>query len=124
MQKPYPSTWPKPNHRSKFAVVNRITEQQKLDLYNRAITTRDLATQLEVKENYLSKIFPGKVEPLAGTKADQQQRRELIVIRKAFRLEKAMEVVNGKLTVMEASEVVHTSYRNMARLVQHVRPKP
>lgn len=110
---PYPQTWPTKDPKDPTALRSRITEEQKLDLYNRRITTRELASRLNVHENYLSSQFPGKV-PLKNPK-------ELIQARKAFRLEIARLVLIGKYNIKQASNVAHCSYNTMFRLVQQAK---
>lgn len=117
---PYPSSWPKPTDR-RFTLVCRITEQQKLDLYNRRITTRALAITLGVREAYLSTIFPGKIPSTKPAKRPNRAKRDLILARKAFRAEQARAVLSGKMTIAEAAKVANTGYRNMARVVKALR---
>jgi hypothetical protein len=119
-QQPYPASWPQPTGINRNLLVNKVTEQQKLDLYNRVITTRDLAKLLEVSEEYISTLFPGKV-PANGLRNRATRRREFVKVRKAFRLEQAKLVLAGKLTAAKAAEQSFTSYRTIARLVQHVK---
>ena len=117
---PYPSTWPKPTDRG-FTLVCRITEQQKLDLYNRRITTRALALTLNVREAYLSTIFPGKIPPIKGAKKASRDKRVLILARKTFREDQARAVLAGKMSISAAASIANTSYRNMARVVKTMR---
>lgn len=106
----YPATWPKPNPRKPEELASRITEQQKQDLYERRITTRDLAKLLGVHENYLSFRFPHKV-PLPDVKELQKARKE-------YKLAVARQVLEGKYTVSEASKVAFVSYNTMSRFVK------
>lgn len=107
---PYPDNWPQPDPHRPTSLQSRITDQQKLDLYNRKITTRSLAKLLHVHENYLSSQFPGRV-PLPDPKKLQTARRE-------FRNEIARLVLTGKYNINEASNVAHCSYNTMFRHVQ------
>jgi len=113
---PYPDTWPKPTHKG-YTLVCRITEQQKLELYNRVITTRALAKLLNVREAYLSTIFPGKIEPSKVQRNRVQKRKIFLETRQAFRREQAARVYAGSLSIAQAAELANTSYRNMARVV-------
>lgn len=106
---PYPSSWPRPDPKRPSSLASRITEDQKLKLYNREITTRELAALLDVHENYLSYKFPTKV-PIPDTK-------KLLQARKEYKLEVAKLVLQNKLTTRQAAEVAHTSYNTMARFV-------
>jgi len=109
----YPATWPKPNPKKPKELASRITEQQKQDLYERRITTRELAKLLEVHENYLSFRFPHKV-PLPNVKELQKARKE-------FKLAIAHQVVEGRYTITEGSKAAFVSYNTMCRLVKKVR---
>lgn len=111
----YPSHWPRPNPTRPKAVATRVTEQDKVDLHERKITTRDLAKRLGVKEAYLSHLFPGKVETPVRAK------RVLLGVRKQFRLQQAQRVLNGELETKAAAIVSRVSYRVMARVVQTLR---
>lgn len=122
MLQPYPSDWPKPNQRSKLTLVNRITEAQKLALFNRTVTTRDLADQLGVREAYLSTLFPGKVPPSANSiRGAARRRRDFLVVRRSFRAIQAQKVIAKELTVAEAADLASIGYRTMARLVRKLR---
>jgi predicted transcriptional regulator len=108
----YPNSWPRPSYANIKSVVYRITEQQKEDLYSRKVTTRDLAKVLGVREDYLSSLFPGKIEPM------ERGRKELLQVRKEFRAEFARKVLSGELTLKKAGVLARTPYRTMARIVQ------
>lgn len=103
----YPETWPQPVRTQPNLVQSRITEQQKSDLYNRVISTRDLAETLGVHETYLSGKFPGKV-PLAN-------RKVLLDTRKAFKLSIAKDILTGKYSIRQAADLAFTSYNTMHR---------
>lgn len=109
----YPNTWPKPDKRRPEAVVTRITHQQKLDLYNRNITTRALAKVLNVHPHYLSFKFPHKVKPF--------DKRPLLEARKAYKLAIATEVVQGKYTPQEGAKIACVSRSTMQRYMDKVR---
>jgi AraC-like DNA-binding protein len=118
----YPANWPKRPLTKNLelaarSVVYRITEKQKLDLYNRKITTRKLAAELGVSESHLSTLFPGKVAPdyLETSKA------ELRSARKAIRVDYANRVLAGKYSTREAAKVLNIAYRSMAKAVQTAR---
>lgn len=111
----YPNTWPRPLPFKPEAVVSRITEQQKHDLYERRTTTRDLAKALGVREDYLSSLFPGKDEPM------EQARKRLLDARKEFRASYGQRVISGELTLTKAGALSRTPYRTMARIVQALR---
>lgn len=103
----YPAHWPKPNRHKPATLATRITEQQKQDLYNRKVTTRELATILGVHERYLSQHYSGKVPVL--------DKKPLIEARKAFKLEIAKQILDGKITGRQASKIANVSYRTMVR---------
>lgn len=107
----YPEHWPKPNKRPK-ALASRITEEQKEKLYNRQITTRDLAKELDVHEQYLSYMFPGKVAVI--------NKKPLIEARKLYKLDLARQVKEGKYTITQAAAMAYTSYNTMRRFVKKV----
>lgn len=112
----YPSSWPKPNPYSRpNSIASRISESQKDALYAREITTRALSTILNVRESSLSHLFPGKraLEP--------NNKPELIAIRKTFRHLQALAVLEKRLSIKEAADIVNLSYRSMARVVQTIR---
>lgn len=112
----YPATWPKPNPYSRpNSIASRITDAQKHALYAREITTRDLALVLNVRESSLSHLFPGKA-PL-----EPNNKPELIATRKTFRHLQALAVLEKRLSIKEAADIVNLSYRSMARVVQTVR---
>lgn len=103
----YPAHWPKYDKYDKDKLASRITEQQKQDLYNRKITTRDLAKLLGVHERYFSSVFSGKVPII--------DKKPLIEARKAFKLEIAKQILEGKYTGREAAKVANVSYKTMSR---------
>lgn len=109
----YPDDWPKPNPFKPLALANRITEQQKEDLFHRRVSTRDLARELKVHEKYLSDQFPGKVET--------PKKRDLITARKTYRLALALGALEGKYTVKKASEMAYVSYNTMQRIFKEVK---
>ena len=104
----YPDEWPKPNPFKPLALASRITETQKEDLYQRRVSTRDLAQALNVHEKYLSDQFPGKIPT--------PKKRELINARKAYRMSLARGVLEGRYTVKRAAEIAYVSYNTMQRI--------
>ena len=110
MPQPYPSFWPRPDHRKPKSLKTRITEQQKQDLYDRKITTRDLAKILNIHERYLSYTFPGKVEVI--------NKKPLIEARKAYKVEIAKQILEGKYSIVQAARVANVSYNTMQRFLQ------
>ncbi len=106
----YPDFWPQPDKAHPEYVQSRITEEQKIALYNRAITTRELASVLGVSERHLSTYFTGKC-PIPDKRALTKARRE-------YKIELAKEVLIGKYTVKEASKIAFTSYSTMLRRVK------
>jgi len=112
-EKGYPSSWPLPSHNTRHnSVIRRITDEQKKALYERETTTRELAHLLKVDESYLSSLFPGKGPTLTNAK------RELLAIRKEYRLTYADRVLKGAITIKAAAEASRVPYRTMARAVQ------
>jgi transposase-like protein len=106
----YPSFWPKANPRKPDSLQSRITEQQKRDLYSRVVTTRELAKTLGVHEKYLSFKFYSKVEVV--------DKKPLIEARKAYKLEIATQVMQGKYSIQQAADTAYVSYNTMQRCVQ------
>ena len=117
---PYPSTWPKANG-NPHKLVSRITEQQKLDLYNRRVTTRALALTLNVREAYLSSLFPGKVSTTERPRRTGRDKSALLAARRGFRREVAGRVLKQEFSIKAAAEFANTSYRTMARVVKALR---
>lgn len=105
----YPPFWPKPNSHKPDSLQSRITEQQKRDLFNRRITTRQLAKVLGVHEKYLSfKFF---------TKLEITDKTPLIEARKLYKLEIAIQVLKGQHSVQQAANIAYVSYNTMQRCV-------
>jgi transposase-like protein len=111
----YPSFWPKANPKKPEALQSRITEQQKRDLYHRQITTRDLAKLLNVHEKWLSRLFYSK-EPICD-------KRPLIEARKLFKLDIAVQVLNGTYSMQQGADRAFVSYNTMQRYVQKAKEK-
>jgi hypothetical protein len=111
----YPSFWPKPNIHKPGSLQSRITEQQKMDLFNRIITTRALARQLGVHETYLSYKFFTKIQII--------DKRPMIEGRKLFKLEIAIDVLKGKHTIQEAANIAFVSYNTMQRFLQKAKKR-
>lgn len=124
--KPYPTCWPKPIPHRPSALATRISEEQKLKLYNREITTRDLAKVLDVHENYLSTLFPGKVTPISQQIEEGMHKKR--AIRKIYRELWARRVIKREVSVAEAANQTAVSKRTMQRIVQklqsELQPKP
>mgnify|MGYP000965452289 CR=1 FL=1 len=97
----------------------RITAQQREDLYNRRITTREMASQLGVSETHLSRTFPGKIPGQA--QATRKEKRILLAVRNEFRDKLAAEVIAGRLDRRKAARTANCSERTMWRHIAHVR---
>lgn len=110
--KGYPTHWPEANPKRPDTVASRITDQQKKDLYDRKITTRQLAKQFNVREAYLSQLFSGKGPGFSKAK------KILINTRKEYRHNYAIQVLAGKITIKDAAKASRIPYRSMARAVQ------
>ena len=115
MTEHYPKSWPKPNPRKPDVLQTRITEEQKRDLYSRRVTTRDLAKALNVHEKHLSYAFPGK-EPIVD-------KRPLIEARKEFKLSVAKEILEGLISIENASLKCYVSYTTMLRYLNKAKLK-
>ena len=113
-QLPYPQHWPKPNKLRPNTVASKVTDEVKTLLFQRKLTTRQLAKELNVSEKYLSGLFPGK-DQSNTKKATLKEKAELIAARKDFRLALAKEILEGKYTITEASQVAFVSYNTMLR---------
>lgn len=111
----YPASWPKPRKSRPDSLVSRITDEEKRQLYERELTTRDLAKRYDVRETWVSTLFPGKVE---GASTYIRQKKVLTKIRKEYRFSQAALVLAGNMSTKEASKVCKISYRSMARAVQ------
>lgn len=97
----------------------RITAQQREDLYNRRITTREMASQLGVSETHLSRTFPGKIPGQA--QATRKEKRILLAVRNEFRDKLAAEVLAGRLDRRKAALTANCSERTMWRHIANVR---
>lgn len=113
MPSTYPSHWPRFDKFHPDRLQSRITEQQKCDLYERKITTRDLAKLLNVSEKHLSAHFNGKV-PIPDKRVLAKARRE-------YKLEVARQVLHGKYSVQQAADVAYVSYNTMLRFTKHAK---
>lgn len=116
----YPTTWPKPIQIKPRILQSRITEQQKLDLYNRVRTTRDLALELGVHEAYLSKMFPTKITPLRRDLAEHLGKKR--AIRKIYRELWGRKVLKGLVSYAQAADIASVSERTMRRIVKGLDP--
>ena len=85
-------------------------------LYNREITTRDLAKVLGVHENYLSTLFPGKITPISQQIEEGMHKKR--AIRKIYRELWARRVIKREVSVAEAANQTAVSKRTMQRIVQ------
>jgi hypothetical protein len=125
----YPDKWPKPRLYSSEkgwatrhnAFINRITEQDKEDLYNRKVTTRAIAAKYDVNESYVSYLFPGKGPVSNPVKQAEIAKAELRATRKAYRMELAAKVLKGELSTVEAADQACIASRGMARAVKLLR---
>lgn len=106
----YPKFWPKANPLKPESLQSRISEQQKRDLFNRRITTRALAKALGVHEKYLSYKFYAKSQIV--------DKKPLIETRKLYKLEVAVQVLEGKYSMQQAADIAFVSYNTMQRCVQ------
>ncbi len=106
---PYPAHWPKPNPLRPRTLPSRISEDQKVDLYNRRITTRALAQTLNVTERWLSRTFTGKRQ--AENKAEKRKARQ------AFREFHANRHIRGEISLLQAADAACTSYSTIRRVV-------
>lgn len=114
----YPQDWPKANPRSPRSVASRITEEQKYALYNRTITTRELAKTLGVHEAYLSSVFPGKVKPVPQQIQEAMHKKR--AIRLVFRGLLARRVLKGEISLASATTNANVSERTMRRVLKKV----
>ena len=114
----YPENWPKPCKLRPNSLVSRITDEEKRQLYEREVTTRDLARRYSVRETWVSTLFPGKTEAISVL---IKNKKVLTKARKEFRMSQAQLVLGGKLSTVEAAKTCKTSYRSMARAVQTLR---
>lgn len=119
MNTPYPDTWPKANPKAPLSAVSRITEAQKLALYNRETTSKAVALALNVGATYISTLFPGKVISMT---ASTPKKKALLDVRREYRALQAKRVLDGHLTIQKAADELRISYRSMARAVEAIRP--
>jgi hypothetical protein len=112
---PYPASWPKPNPLRPTTLPSRISEDQKVDLYNRRITTRALAQSLSVTERWLSRTFTGK-RP-SENKAEKRKARQ------AFREFHANRHIRGEISLNQAADAACTSYSTIRRVVIEIRKR-
>lgn len=105
----YPDSWPKPDPSKPETLPSRITEDDKVALYNRRITTRALAAQYNVSEKWLSNLFPGK-RPL-------ERKTEKRLARAEFRRMHAQRAVKGEVSIQDAAVAACCSYSTMRRIV-------
>jgi transcriptional regulator with XRE-family HTH domain len=110
--KGYPDAWPRANTQRPDSVVSRITDAQKKALYERELTTRELAEKLGVREAYLSSLFPGKRPCFVKAK------KMLAAARKEYRQSYAKQVILGSMSLKDAAAASRVPYRTMARIVK------
>jgi hypothetical protein len=115
--KGYPAHWPECNPARPDTVASRITDRQKKDLYERNVTTRELAKLFGVREAYLSHLFPGKGPGF------KEAKKRLINTRKEYRCNYASMVIEGKISCKDAAIASRIPYRSMARAVQLLKNK-
>jgi transposase len=111
----YPAAWPKPAKGRPASLVSKVTDEEKRQLYNRQLTTRDLAKRYGVREAWASTLFPGKIPTMT---ASIKNKKALKNTRREFRTGQAALVLEGRLSTREASVICRVSYRSMARAVQ------
>lgn len=99
----------------KASLERRITEQQKDDLYNGRITTRELAKILGVTECYLSRKYPG-IAPRETRRMQIEQNKRLRQARHAHRLAMVERVKKGEFTMEQAAARCFTTVRTMYRV--------
>jgi len=125
----YPAHWPRPykytdsTHRAtrRNSLLSLITEEDKIALYQRRITTRALALKYKVTECYVSKLFPGKA-PIEETTRDRvKAKKDLHIVRRQFRATLVVRVLAGELSTAQAADAARISYRSMARAVKEGR---
>jgi len=107
---PIPQTWPGPDPtKSPAALINRVTADQLSDLYNRRITTRQLAKDLGVAEKWLSYLYHGR--------APSPRKSDLRAARLGLRMMYAQQVIDGKISVSNAAKLLYCSYNTVRRAV-------
>lgn len=114
----YPDQWPKPNART-WTLVSRITDQDKLDLYNKVTTVKALAKKYNTNASYLASLFPGRhITP-------RVRKKDLLLAktREEFRFEVCKRVLRGEITIGKASEICSCSYNTMQRWVKTAKTK-
>lgn len=112
---PFPESWPRPDPGKPHTLASRITQQDKLDLYNRAITTRALALKLDVREAYLSHMFPGKAPTHTSS------RKVLFAARREYRIALAKRIIAEGLSVKATASDCKVPYRSLARTVRSLK---
>lgn len=109
----YPAHWPRPNPRNPDSLASRISEEDKVALYNRETTGRALSRKYGVTEKWLSSKFHGR-KPVVP------KNLRLKAIRQ-FRLFHAKQVIDGLTTTRQAAAAAFTSYSTMRRTVMKLR---
>lgn len=108
----YPDTWPKANPHRRKTLASRITEAEKMALYNREITARELADRYNTHEKYIAAMYPGRV---ATVKPPKKSDSPLVKARTEFRLDICIKILEGEYTVRKASVICNCSYNTMQR---------
>lgn len=121
--KPYPLDWdaqrrkPGSHYYRPGTLLETVTTEDKLALYNRRLTTRALAEKYSVKENTISALFPGKV-PHESRRASRSAKTALLATRREYRRVVAERVVKGELSLKAAAESLHVHPRTMRRALK------
>lgn len=121
--KPYPPAWdaqrrkPGSHYYRPGTLLEIVTAEDKLALYNRRVTTRALAAKYKVREDTLSNYFPGKV-PKETTRDARKAKSELIAARRDYRRAVADKVKAGELGVKEAAGQLHVHPRTISRAMK------
>ena len=97
----------------KLHVRDRMTQEQKDDLFYRRKSVRQLAKELGVTENYLTHAMPER--------APKRNPQLLRAARRLFQLQVAREITEGKHTVQAGSDLACVSERTMYRRLNEVR---
>lgn len=88
---------------------DRMTEQDKQDLFNRKQTVRDLARKYGVSENYLSHAMPDR--------APKRSKGLLMQVRRMYIKQIVRETHEGKHSIFAAASLICKSERTVFRLL-------
>jgi len=98
----------------------RITQQQIDDLWNRRISTNQLAKDLGVSANYLCRRYPGRSPQVPSISESFRRsataKRQLKQARDQFRVNLLLEAQAGTITMVEAATRAHCTVRTLYRL--------